>query len=253
MPTYRRMNCVERSISLWCEQTFKDSELIIFNTDAENLITLGESLQGQRIKVVNNSIDYCTEQPYSEVGSIRRDALFHATGDYYICWDDDDIFLPWNNQQCFDRINANPEIWAWKPIVSMCHLGGKGIEIAGNVMEASIISRLDKIREFGFESHPGGGEHMGWYYGFGDKLKVDEYSVPAYSFNWADPPEIAGHKNSSSISDDNNFERHKASCTDIHTRPMERIDVTGIIEEYKIFLRGQPQLFPELVTHYVNR
>jgi hypothetical protein len=237
MITFRRMHCVERSISLWLQQTHYNSELIIYNTDIEHPVILGESLQGYDIKVINNNSDYITGKDYTNVGAIRRDSLAQATGEYYICWDDDDIFLPWNNKQCFDGING-ADLWAWKPEYSMWKSGGV-IKYAKNSMEASVISRVVKIRELGFQEHLGGGEHLQWMDACRNAGKIleDPKGIPAYSFNWSDPPEIAGHKQSGTIDHEDNFNLHKKGCTDIHTRPLEAIDVSSVIEEYFEFMK----------------
>ncbi len=238
MPTWRRMHCVERSASLFCAQDDKSSHLVIFNTDEENPVVLGNSFDGERIVVINNNIDYKTGLPYSNVGAIRRDSLSHANQKYYICWDDDDIFLPWNNRQCLDNI-VDTDLWAWKPFSSMAKIYRNPEEISQNFMEASIISLVDKIKEVGYAPHLGGGEHLQWYNYFQDKkkMKIDKESIPAYSFNWSDGPAIGGHKNSGSIKDQNNFERHKAGCKDIHTRPIEKIDISDIIKPYISLLK----------------
>lgn len=226
------MNCVERSISLFAAQTVK-SELIVFNTDVDNPVELDGQFDG--VRVFNNNTDYQTGEPYRDIGAIRRDALTHALGEYYICWDDDDIFLPWNNRQCLDGI-ASSDAWAWKPFSSMWSWGNHGIEIAQNAMEASIIARTEKVREHGYAPHAGGGEHLKWTKAFDSNMVVSKDSIPAYSFNWSDPPAIAGHKQSGTIDRADNFELHKAGCTDTHTRPLRRIDVQSVIQEYARFL-----------------
>lgn len=258
MPTYRRMNCVERSLNLFCRQDHMDSELVIFNTDESHPVRLSDDFEGRRILVVNNGTDYQTELPYQNIGAIRRDALHHARGEFYICWDDDDIFLPWNNRQCFDGIYGT-DFWAWKPYSSMSKISGK-IKVDRNVMEASIISRLDKIREFGYVPHPGGGEHTGWYQALerAKRINVEEKSVPGYSFNWSDPPQMGGHKNSGSINHPDNFFIHQKGCTDIHTRPLSRLDVSGEIAEHVKVLRGYRgecvdghRILPEIYDRYI--
>ena len=45
--------------------------------------------------------------------------------------------------------------------------------------------------------------------------------IPSYCFNWSDPHEIAGHKQSGDIDNPNNFENHKAASTDIATKPLD--------------------------------
>ena len=120
MCTYRRFTCVERSIQFFLNQDYQGkAELIIYNTDIDYPLELSQELKNKNIRIVNNNTDYLTRQPYNNVGSIRRDSLRHANGGYYICWDDDDIFLPWNIRQCIDGLKKHPEAWSWKPFRSM--------------------------------------------------------------------------------------------------------------------------------------
>jgi len=224
MNTYRRFTCVNRSIQFFLNQdTQADTELIIYNTDVENPMTLSNELSDKNIRVVNNNTDYVTNNPYTNIGDIRRDSLDSATGDYYICWDDDDIFMPWHIRQCIDGFSKNPDIWAWKPHTSMWWQIGQKPALACNNMEASIIVRLDKLREYNFTSHLGGGEHLRWMSEFKNvnKLYTDIDSVPSYCFNWHDSDtKVRGHKQSGSINRVDNFNFHKKHTTDFATGPL---------------------------------
>ena len=51
------------------------------------------------ITIINSSIDYLTGKAYENRGQICRDAVTHATGDYFMLADDDDIYLPWHIEQ----------------------------------------------------------------------------------------------------------------------------------------------------------
>ena len=241
MTTYRRFTCVKRSIAMFLNQDCaEDKELIIFNTDELYPLVLGESLkQYNNIIVVNNNIDYVTKQPYNNIGSIRRDALAHATGTHYICWDDDDIFLPWNIRQGIDGLQKHPDAWAWKPEKSTFWNSSGEIEIAGNAMEASIISRLDKIREYGFKEHQGGGEHWSWLQVFSDnkKIYIDINGVPGYCFNWSDQGVMRGHKQSGTIDLSNNFEVHKENTKDYAITNLELYDQQLIKDIYNKFIK----------------
>jgi hypothetical protein len=239
MTTYRRFTCVERSISMFLDQDYEGQmEMIVFNTDEEYPLTIGESLKYKNINVINNNIDYKTKQKYDNVGSIRRDAVEHATGTHYICWDDDDIFLPWNIKQCMNGLRKYPDMWAWKPEYSSFWRSDGILEIAGNVMEASIISKLDKIKEHGFKDHKGGGEHWQWLQKFMDdkKIKVDSDSIPGYCFNWSDQGIIRGHKQSGTMAHPNNFNIHKENTKDFATRNLETYDRVKLNEIYQKFV-----------------
>jgi hypothetical protein len=239
MTTFRRFECVERSIAMFLDQDFTGQiELIIYNTDTEYPLELYNSLKDRNIKVINNNTNYQTGLPYDNVGDIRRDATTHAAGKYYICWDDDDVFLPWNISQCYNgiiNVNVFSTKYSWKPKYSMWWPQNKKPEIAQNVMEASMISELDAIRNVGFNSHLGGGEHLKWVNYFQDKGYhiVDPLTVPAYSFNWHDEGVMRGHKQSGSIDRIDNFEFHKANTKDFATRPLEIYPYEKLIPIYK--------------------
>jgi glycosyltransferase involved in cell wall biosynthesis len=235
MTTYRRFTCVERSISMFLNQDYKgESELIIYNTDVEHPLQLGESLKNKNIQIFNCNIDSFTTQSYTNIGAIRRDALEKATGEYYICWDDDDIFLPWNNCQGFEGIQRQ-RTKAFKPQRSF-FARRTGIELAQNTMEASVTVLVSEV-VYDLKT---GSEHLPWYVKLRDAKQLNENStdsVPSYSFNWGDPPELAGHKQSGSINNPNNFENHKRETKDFAKRPLEKIDVNVIYKPYYDFLR----------------
>jgi hypothetical protein len=214
--TYRRFTCLNRSIRFFLNQDSNvEKELIIYNTDIEYPLELDDSLKDENIKIINNNTDLVTRQPYTNIGDIRRDSLQYADGSHYICWDDDDIFLPWHISQCVDGFNKNPDIWAWKPHTSM-FWNRDGINLACNNMEASILVDLNKLKEIGFSNHQGGGEHLYWMDIFKklNKFYIDKSSIPSYCFNWSDNSEIGGHKQSGSIRREDNFEFHKKNTKD---------------------------------------
>lgn len=221
--TYRRFTCVNRSIRFFLNQkTNIDRELIIYNTDVDNPLILSSELP-DNITIINNNTDYITDKPYNNLGSIRRDSLNHASGDYYICWDDDDIFLPWHIQQCVDGITRHPDAWAWKPFMSMFWKTACPPELADNNMEASILINLEKLRAIGFNPHQGGGEHLNWLETFKklNKLAIDKESIPSYCFNWADQGIMRGHKQSGTINREDNFTYHKENTNDFAARPLD--------------------------------
>ena len=116
MCTYGRFETVQRSMTFWKHQDYQDKELIIFNT-APILMELDESLSGYDIKIINRECEFETGEPYSSLGKIREDALKFATGDIYICWDDDDMFLPWHISQGIRELEKCG-LGAWMPAQS---------------------------------------------------------------------------------------------------------------------------------------
>ena len=252
--SYRRFTCVERIVAQYHAQTYPNKELIIFNTDEEYPYTLG--FDDSSIIIVNNGTNYETSTPYENRGQICRDAVTHATGDYFMLADDDDIYLPWHMQQAVDGIEANGKD-AWKPEKSFFATPNK-LEMCMNTLEASVIVKMERIREIGFRSDITGYEGLSWYTKLRDEKHLDEhnkYYVPSYCFNWSDPHEIAGHKQSGSIGSPNNFENHKEASKDYAKRPLEKLSEEKLRETYKPyyhFLRQHVEDFPlDLVSKYI--
>jgi hypothetical protein len=250
--TYRRFTCVERIIAQFYAQQYENKELIIFNTDTEHPMELGFSADD--IIVVNNNTDYETGNPYQNRGQICRDAVTHATGDYFMLADDDDIYLPWHMRQAHDGILLNGKD-AWKPNRSFFATKHK-LELVQNTLEASIIVKMNRIRELGFRMDKTGYEGLGWYTKLRDERQLDEhytYHVPSYCFNWSDPHEIAGHKQSGDINNPNNFENHKQSSLDYARRPlMNDVNLVETYKPYYEFIHNNSNLFPkELIEKYV--
>ncbi|CAK0758163.1 hypothetical protein CCP3SC1AL1_240019 [Gammaproteobacteria bacterium] len=252
--SYRRFTCVERIVAQYHAQTYPNKELIIFNTDEEYPYTLG--FEDSTIIIVNNGINYETGTLYENRGQICRDAVTHATGDYFMLADDDDIYLPWHMQQAVDGIQANGKD-AWKPEQSFFATPNK-VEMCMNTLEASVIVKMERIREIGFRSDITGYEGLSWYTQLRDEKHLDEhnkYYVPSYCFNWSDPHEIAGHKQSGAIGSPNNFENHKEASKDFAKRPLEKLSEEKVRETYKPyyhFLRQHVEDFPlDLVSKYI--
>lgn len=241
--TYRRFTCVERVVAQYHAQTYPNKELIIFNTDVDYPYELG--FDDPSIIIVNNDTDYISKEPYSNRGQICRDAVTHATGDYFMLADDDDIYLPWHMQQAVDGIEANGKD-AWKPAASFFSATDR-VEMCQNTLEASVIVKMDRIREIGFRSDLTGYEGLSWYTKLRDEGNLDENFrdyVPSYCFNWSDPHEIAGHKQSGDIDNPDNFENHKRASLDFAKRPLERnLDLTQVYSKYYDFLRTNREIF----------
>ena len=251
--TYRRATCVERIITQFYAQTYPNKELIIFNTDTDHPMTLGFDVND--IILVNNATDYVTGEPYVNRGQICRDAVTHATGDYFMLADDDDIYLPWHIQQAVDKIGEVGKD-AWKPQRSFFATPYK-VELVRNTLEASVIVKMDRIREIGFSMGLTGYEGLSWYTKLRDEGQLDEYYshyVPSYCFNWSDPTHIAGHKQSGNINSPTNFEEHKQQSVDIATRPLvHTISLSPVYSRYYDYFRQHISEFPlDLMAVYVH-
>lgn len=252
--TYRRFTCVERIIAQYHNQSYVDKELIIFNTDTEYPLELG--FVDPTIVVVNNNTDYLTGLPYTNRGQICRDAVTHATGDYFMLADDDDIYLPWHIEQAVDKIGEVGKD-AWKPKKSFFR-NGSNLELTQNTMEASVIVKMERIREIGFRMDITGMEGLSWYTQLRDEGQLDqnyENCIPSYCFNWSDPPHIAGHKQSGDINNPNNFEMHKIHSTDYAQGPLKQ--GMNLVRHYNPiyeYLQKHSDNFPQdLFEKYVNK
>jgi hypothetical protein len=253
--SFRRFTCVRRIVAQFRVQTYPNKELIIFNTDEEWPYEL--AFEDPNIIVVNNGKDYQTGLPYENRGQICRDAVTHATGDYFMLADDDDIYLPWHLQQAVDGIEANGKD-AWKPQKSFFATRNK-LEMTQNTMEASVIVKMDRIREIGFRSDKTGFEGLSWYTKLRDEGNLNEYNdyfVPSYCFNWGDPAEIAGHKQSGDIDNPNNFENHKEASKDVADIPLVGLsadELGNVYKPYYEWLKTNENQFPEeLIAKYIN-
>jgi hypothetical protein len=242
--SYRRFTCVQRIVEQYYAQSYPNKELIIFNTDVEYPYALG--FEDPSIIIVNNNIDYETGEPYQNRGQICRDAVTHTTGDYFMLADDDDVYLPWHIQQAVDGIETNGKD-AWKPEMSF-FANQAEIKMVRNTLEASVIVKMERIKEIGFRSDMTGYEGLSWYTKLRDEKNLDEYNkdyVPSYCFNWSDPAEIAGHKQSGDINNPDNFENHKKASTDYAKHPIERysVDVNRLYEKYYNYLIDNREQF----------
>jgi glycosyltransferase involved in cell wall biosynthesis len=230
--TFRRFECIKRIIAQFNAQTYPNKELILFNTDEEYPYELG--YYDERITIVNNGIDYITNVNYTNRGDICRDAVTHASGDYFMLMDDDDIYLPWYVEQGVTKIEELGTD-AWKPMKSF-FANREAIHLVMNTMEASVIVKMDRIREIGFRNDLTGYEGLSWYTRLRDEKQLDEHYpiyLPSYCFNWGDPAEMAGHKQSGDINNPNNFENHKNASGDHAHSPLFPISMEELNNVYK--------------------
>lgn len=254
--TFRRFKCVEQTYNFFLAQDYTgEKELIIFNTDEEHPYVQTEELTQNNVIVVNNGVDYITKLPYTNVGAIRRDALTHATGDYFVTWDDDDIFMPYFLRQAIDRMSET-KLPSFKP--KMSFFKGSSLVLCMNTLEASVVSDINLIRKYGFLLETGK-EGLGWYTKMRDNKELEQYDnyyIPSYCFNWADGASMnAGHKQSGDIDNPNNFENHKKASNDIVTGYLNVWDNEKLNDVYKIyyeFIMNTINDYPkELIEKYI--
>lgn len=255
MPTYRRFTCVERSIACFLsQQTELETELIICNTDVDNPLELDDtfSLEDKnKIKIYNSNIDLETSNQYNSTGAIRRDGVSRSTGNLYITWDDDDIFLPWNIQQCYNGL-IRTQARAWKPHKSIMWWR-EHPTLEHNFLEATIMMYIEEA----IFTQNSGLENLNWYNRLEQNktLVSDTYSIPAYCYYWKDPKEIGGHKqgNAEDIEKPNNFQIHMENSKDTATRLLTKRN----IRDYKLILKDLGKFFTDsehkdLVVKYVD-
>ena len=262
MTTYRRFSCVERSIAMFLAQDYHNKELIIYNTDVEHPLSLDASFKSHQhlIKIINNNIDMETKKPYTGVGAIRRDARLFADGEYFITWDDDDVFFPWNITQCVHGINKKRKL-AWKPLHSMMKMVNAAPVIKYNYFEASVIADMEAVAHHGYNLDKTGGEHMKWFKAIKERgeMMEDADAVPGYCFYWSDPPDVAGHKQSNlaEYNRADNFARHKLMTTDHAKRAFK---LTNFMKDYPHMWSEFQDVFselqrskPELFDRYISK
>lgn len=252
MTTYGRFECVERSIAFWLLQDYPNKELVILNT-AEKPLTLDENLRNKGIRIINTNIQSSTRQPFTNVGQIRNEVLKAALGDYYICWDDDDAYLPFHISKGMNYIFETGKK-AYKPESSYwSNDGGLTFTLAQNSMEASIIAKIEDVREAGFDDS-NGAEHLSWVEKLKDEKELDEKNtvtpLESYVYIWGD--ETAPHKQSGNMSDLNNFENHKKQNIDFGVRPLNHYSPIRIKNFFRrIVTHTNNPILTEMMINYV--
>jgi hypothetical protein len=168
--------------------------------------------------------------------------------------DDDDIYLPWHIQQAVYGIEELGTD-AWKPQKSLFAISDI-VELCQNTLEASVIVKMNRIREIGFRSDITGYEGLSWYTKLRDEGQLNEYNpnyIPSYCFNWSDPAEIAGHKQSGAIGSPNNFENHKEASKDYALRPLVKLTEYEIQLVYNKYYNWIKDNIDKININYYNR
>jgi glycosyltransferase involved in cell wall biosynthesis len=252
--TYGRFKCVERVMNCFLAQDYPNKELIIYNTDIDSPYDVSQS--NYNMTIVNRNMDSITNEPYTNVGAIRRDALKFAEGDYVITWDDDDIFLPHFMSQAIERMKVTG-LPSFKPEMSFFYSGGN-LSLVRNTLEASVVASINLVRQYGYLLETGK-EGLAWYTKLRDNKQLDEndsYYIPSYCFNWNDGEEMsAPHKQSGDINNPNNFNNHKVASKDsVNGRKLQvysQEQMATIYMPYFDFIEHNKHLFPqELISRF---
>ncbi|MDZ7773416.1 MAG: glycosyltransferase family 2 protein [Balneolaceae bacterium] len=95
--TADRRALLRRSIRSWSRQTYSNRELVVVDNGKDTVEDLLEDLPGDQVQ-------YERIDPDGDLvlGDLRNISLDQATGDFLMCWDDDDWFHP-------DRISVQLE------------------------------------------------------------------------------------------------------------------------------------------------
>lgn len=229
MCTYGRFHCVQRSLSMFLDQTYDNKDLIIFNTAGKSL-ELNNSLKNENIKIINQSISTETNKPYTNIGEVRRDSLKHMDGEVYICWDDDDYYMPFHIEQGINYLNKSGKL-AWKPKKSyFSYDGGLTYDLVSNNMEASILVKKEIFNLVKFNNGTGD-EHNSWlsYLRKNNQIEENQNITPfeSYAYIWGD----GEHKQSGNMKNPNNFEEHKKYSIDFGNKPLSYVECMYLYED----------------------
>ena len=257
--TFRRFKCVERVVNMFLAQDYKgEKELIIFNTDEENPYIQTDSLNKLGIKIINNTIDYLTNEPYTNVGAIRRDALTHIVDKNCAVFhaDDDDIYLPYYIRQGIDKIEQT-RLPSFKPAYSFFYCGGN-LSLVKNTMEASVLININSLRKYGYNLNTAL-EGLAWYTKMrdsGELIENDNDCIPSYCFNWNDGDSMgAAHKQSGNPDNPNNFANHKEASKDICNGELQLWSEQRLGELFDIYynyiLNYEPKFSMQLLEKYL--
>jgi hypothetical protein len=236
--TYGRFTLLRRSVAFWLYQDYEPKELVIFNT-APVPLELDAALQRHGgIRVVNQTGHSESGAPFASLGEVRASALGHARGDVYVCWDDDDMFLPWHLSQGMRELDACGRS-AWMPAQSYASMdGGRTYALGRNSFEASVLVRMGALRRYGFDtSGRSGAEHLPWRQGLvrdGElSEECDVAPFESYAYIWGDP----GHKTSGTIDLPDNFAVHQRESADFGHGALSA-ELPHVVERYYTNVSG---------------
>lgn len=96
--TYSRVNLLEEAIECFLRQTYKGpKELIIINDCDDQILHYDHP----EVFILNSKNRFRT------VGEKRNTSIALSTGDYFMHWDDDDIYLPHRIDFCMNKLIDN--------------------------------------------------------------------------------------------------------------------------------------------------
>lgn len=108
--TFGRRDRLQEALACFLNQDYEDKELVIFNSFPRQTLVFDHP----QVKIIN-----CTQRPPS-LGACRNMAIEASTGDAWVVWDDDDLYLPHHlrtyaeafKQTGADWVRVRPEYYA---------------------------------------------------------------------------------------------------------------------------------------------
>lgn len=234
--TYGRHACLERALRFFLNQDDLNCIQLIYNNAGVEQRLNSHLLGNDRVILVNNNIDLKTRKPYSNVGSIFRDAITFVPKDVEVIthFDDDDIFLPNHVSQGIFGMEKARKLGkkAYKPYNSYYKSAGS-IVLVHNTMEPSIFVNYDYIIKKGYRE-TFVDYNQGWLDPLleSDSILIDPQGIPTMIYDWSG--QIGVFKMSGGSNDDNNFRSHKKRSLDHGDQIITPISQIKAQELYKI-------------------
>ena len=94
---------------------------------------------------------------------------------------------------------------------------------------------------------------IGWVRDEKQFNEMNNNYIPSYCFNWSDPHEVSGHKQSGDINNPNNFENHKQASNDYALRPLQKLSKEDINLVYKKYYQWIFENLHNLNLEYFER
>lgn len=231
MATCGRHRLCERSLRFFLDQDYKgEHTLLIFNNSHIEQhggpIKNEDMPENKHLLLINQALDSETNEKYSSLGAIYRDALKHVPedADIIVHWDDDDIFLPNHlTEGVFGLLRGSVGTKvkildskihkAYKPAKSWYRHPG-GVELMSNTLEPSIFVEASHIKEHGYSLETTA-QHLQWVNPlvYEEGIFVDENGPATLIYNWGDT-DIATFKTSGDAGNPNNFDNYRSFSRD---------------------------------------
>lgn len=230
--TSGRHQLLERSVACFLAQDYEgEHTLLIYNNSEVGLRLNFDSiadwectidgltsslvfLGNKKIVLINNSLDYTTNQQYNNLGAIYTDALSNVPCDIDLItfWDDDDLFLPNHISEGVKGFLKGKKT-AYKPQFSWFR-HTMGVELMNNTLEPSFFIDANFLKNTGFGEETTS-QHLRWVHKLQalDGLFVDQEGTPTLIYNWGDL-NIPTFKTSGNAGDPNNFQNYRIFSQD---------------------------------------